>query len=89
MTRNISSIALNWLNQRSCKINVATTSKDIEVLKCKHIKDYYKYLCKLSSTLWAVLVYDNTDENQTYECVYFSYNEALYAYNHYNGERNE
>lgn len=67
-------------------MNVATTSKDIEVLKCRHIKDYYKYLCKLSPTLWAVMVYDETDENLVWDNVYFSEKDALYAYNHFDGE---
>lgn len=68
------------------KINVATTSKDIEILKCRHIKDYYKYLCKLTSELWAVLVYDDTDENLIYENIYFSYIEALHEYNRFKKE---
>lgn len=67
-------------------MNVATTSKDIEVLKCRHIKNCYKYLCKLSPTLWAVLVYDETDENLIWDNVYFSEKDALYAFNRYNGE---
>lgn len=67
-------------------MNVACTSREIEILKCRHIKDIYKYLCKLSKDLWAVLVYDNTDENQIWECVYFSEKDAIYAFNHYKGE---
>lgn len=64
-------------------MNVATTSKDIEVLKCRHIKDYYKYLCKLSPTLWAVLVYGEDDETLIWDCIYFSEKAALFAFNHY------
>ena len=67
-------------------MNVATTSKDIEIIKCRHVQDYFKYLCRLTPGLYAVLVYDSTDENQIWECVYFSYKDALYAYNHYKGE---
>jgi len=67
-------------------LNVATNCKDINVLKCRHLKDYYKYLVQLTPELWAVLVYDDTDENQIWECVYFSYTDALFAYNHYNGD---
>lgn len=64
-------------------MNVATSSNHVKVLKCKHLKEYYKYLCKLTSDLWAVLVYDDTDENQIWECVYFSYADALHAYNNF------
>lgn len=64
-------------------MNIATTDPNIKVLKCRHGEDYYKYLCKLTPSLWAVLVYDETDENQVWECVYFSEKDALYAYNHY------
>ncbi len=65
-------------------MNIATTSKDIEVLKCRHINDYYKYLCKLSSTLWALLVYGEDDETLVWDNVYFSEREALYSFNHWN-----
>lgn len=47
--------------------------------------EYYKYLCKLTPQLWAVLVYDETDEVQIWESVYLTYKDALYAYNHYEG----
>ena len=63
-------------------MNVVTTDKNIEILKCKCMGDHYKYLCKLTKQLWAVVVYDDTDENQIWECVYFSYKDALYAFNH-------
>ena len=64
-------------------MNIATTSKDIEIIKFRHISDYYKYLVKLTADLWAVLVYDSTDENQIWECVYFSEKDATYAFNHW------
>lgn len=64
-------------------MNVATTSRHIEILKCRHIHDYYKYLCKLSPTLWAVLVYGEDDETLIWDNVYFKETDALYAFNHY------
>lgn len=70
-------------------MNIATTSKHIEILKCHHVHDFYKYLCRLTPTLWAVLVYDETDENQIWESVYFSEKDALYAYNHFKNEEGE
>lgn len=69
-------------------MNIATSSKDVDVLKCRHINDFYKYLCRLTPDLWAVLVYDDTDENQIWECVYFSEKDALFAYNHWDKEIN-
>ena len=71
-------------------MNVATTSKHIEVLKCKHINGIYKYLCKLSPDLWALLVYGEDDETLIYDNVHFKYNDALYEYNHYDkGDESE
>ena len=69
-------------------MNVATSSKDVEVLKCRHIKDVYKYLCKLSSTLWVVLVYGPDDDTLIWDNVYFTETDAKYAFNHYKGEKN-
>lgn len=68
-------------------MNIATTSKHVEVLKCKHDCDYYKYLCKLSSTLWAVLVYGPDDETLIWDNVYFKEKDALYEYNHFTKEK--
>lgn len=67
-------------------MNVATTSRHIEILKCRHIKDFYKYLVRLTPELWAVLVYGPDDETLIWECVYFSEKDALYAYNKYKGD---
>ena len=67
-------------------MNVATSSKDIEILKFRYIKDYYKYLCKLTPELWCLLVYGPDDETLIYENIYFSYNDALYNYNHFTKE---
>ena len=66
-------------------MNIATTDKNIEILKCKCMGDHYKYLVKLTPQIWAVLIYDETDENQIWESVYLTYKDALYAYNHYKG----
>lgn len=67
-------------------MNVATTSKDIKVLKCRHGKHIYKYLCQLSTNLWCVLVYGEDDETLEWDNVAFSYADALYIYNHYEEE---
>ncbi len=67
-------------------MNVATSCKDIKVLKCRHGKRVYKYLCQLSTNLWALLVYGEDDETLEWDCVYFSYADCLYAYNHYKEE---
>lgn len=69
-------------------LNIVTTDRNIEILKCKCMGDYYKYLCKLTPQIWAVVVYDDTDDNQIWECVYWTYKDALYAFNHYNKDFN-
>lgn len=69
-------------------MNIATTSKDIEIIKCRHIRNYYKYICRLTPTLWAVLVYGPDDDTLIWNNVYFSERDATYAFNHYNGENN-
>lgn len=70
-------------------MNIATTSKHIEILKCKHLQDYYKYLCRLTSELWCLLVYGADDETLIYENIYFRYSDALYEYNHFKKEEGD
>lgn len=63
-------------------IPILITSKE-HLMKNECEPEEHKYLVQLTPELWEVLVYDDTDENLIYENSYFSYNDALYAYDHW------
>lgn len=63
-------------------IPILITSKE-HLMENECEPEEYKYLVQLTPELWEVLVYDDTDENLIYENSYFSYNDALYAYDHW------
>ena len=63
-------------------INLATTDKNMNILKMHHGKDFYKYLVQCTSTMWYVLKYADDDETLLYAANWLSLKDATFDYNH-------
>lgn len=54
---------------------------DFKVLKYKHIKNRYYALYEMTKEMWAIVVYDENEEDILFSCVEFDYATALHKYN--------
>lgn len=54
---------------------------DFRVVKYKHIKNRYYALYEMTKEMWAVVVYDENEEDILFSCVEFDYTTALHKYN--------
>lgn len=70
-------------------MNIVAVDKHWKVVKCRCCGNYYKYLCKITETMWYVTVYDSDDETLLYAANWMSLNDAIYDYNHYRREGND
>ena len=54
---------------------------EFHTLKYKHINDKYFALYEMTKEMWAVVVYDENEEDILFSCIELSYNAALHKYN--------
>lgn len=54
---------------------------DFRVLKYKRIKDKYFALYEMIKDMWAIVVYDNNEEDILFSSVELDYATALHKYN--------
>ena len=54
---------------------------DFRVIKYKHIKDKYYALYEMTKEMWAIVIYDNSEEEILFSCVELDYATALHKYN--------
>lgn len=54
---------------------------EFKVIKYKHLGDKWFALYEMTKEMWAVVVYDNSEEDILFSCVEFDYATALKRYN--------
>lgn len=54
---------------------------DFRVVKYKHIKNRYYALYEMTKEMWAIVVYDENEEEILFSCVELDYATALHKYN--------
>ena len=64
-------------------MNLATSDKAWNIIKWRHCDGYYKYLCKITDTMYYLTVYDEDDETLLFAENWLDLKGATYAYNHF------
>lgn len=54
---------------------------EFKVIKYKHIDDKWFALYEMTKEMWAIVVYDENEEDILFSCVELSYNMAIKKYN--------
>lgn len=54
---------------------------DFKTLRYKHLGDKYFALYEMTKEMWAIVVYDENEEEILFSCVELSYTAALHKYN--------
>lgn len=55
---------------------------DFKVIKYKHIENrYYALYEMVKDEMWAIVVYDNNEEDILFSCIELNYATALHKYN--------
>lgn len=54
---------------------------DFHVIKYKHTKNRYYALYEMTKEMWAIVVYDDNEEDILFSCVELDYTTALHKYN--------
>ena len=54
---------------------------DFKTIKYKHLGDKWFALYEMTKEMWAVVVYDENEEDILFSCVEFDYATALHKYN--------
>ena len=62
-------------------MNVATTDHNWKILKWHHHKNFYKYKCQITESMYYVVCYDDDDETLIYSANWLSLRDATRDYN--------
>lgn len=54
---------------------------DFHIIKYKHIKNRYYALYEMTKEMWAIVVYDDNEDNVLFSCIELNYTIALHKYN--------
>ena len=54
---------------------------EFKVIKYKHIDDKWFALYEMTKEMWAIVVYDENEDEILFSCVELSYTAALHKYN--------
>lgn len=54
---------------------------DFRAVKYKHIGNKYYALYEMTKEMWAIVVYDENEEDILFSCVELDYTTALHKYN--------